>query len=379
MKFFTKKDGKEKKSKPESKEETAKVIEVTPEETIENADEKVSEVITDQLIESVSGDEDAKRIIEIISNTKDGTLHPSINFEENKITYPQIAEITSVNVIEKLDELAASSDVLEKKIYERIPVCPEHSGSISTSVRLYCSSCLSDNIKKLHLIEHKVCGYITEDKIFQSSGNKTICISCKKPIKNPDKEIRKLGRWYECDNCNTKFDNCVVKLHCRKYEHDFTVSQADMQNIYYYKIKADSASLHSYAHSILSPLKKSITSKDFIVDTAESQTGKSGVSHKISLFAKNNSDQSILIDIKGEENQVNDSEINAFMLKIMDIAPTISIFVAIPSVSNNAKSIAKTYNLSLVTGNDFNKIIGDVEKIIQEKLSSGKFQSMVRK
>ena len=139
MKFFTKKDESksEKKSKPKSKEETAEVIEVTPEETIENADEKVSEVVTDQLIESVSGDEEAKRIIEIISNTKDGTLHPSINFEENKITYPQIAEITSVNVIEKLDELAASSDVLEKNIYERIPVCPEHSGSISTSVRLY--------------------------------------------------------------------------------------------------------------------------------------------------------------------------------------------------------------------------------------------------
>ena len=379
MKFFTKKDGKKEKSKSESKEEIIQVIQVNPEEAIENADKKILELVTNQLIESVSGDEDAKKIIEIISNAKDGTLHPSINFEENEITYPQLANIVSVNVIEKLDELAASSDVLEKKIYERIPVCPKHSGSISTSVRLYCSSCLSDNIKKLHLVEHKVCGYITEDKILKSSGDKIICISCKKSIKNPEKEIRKLGRWYECDNCNSKFDNCIVKLHCRKFEHDFTVDQADVQNIYYYKIKVDSTSLHSYTHSILSSLKKSITSKGFIVDTAEFQPGKSGVSHKISLFAKNNSDQSILIDIKGEENQVNDSEINAFMLKIMDIAPTISIFVAIPSVSNNAKIIAKTYNVSLVSGNDFNKIIDDAEKIIQEKLSSDKFQNMVEK
>ncbi len=379
MKFFTKKDGKKEKSKSESKEEIIQVIQVNPEEAIENADKKILELVTNQLIESVSGDEDAKKIIEIISNAKDGTLHPSINFEENEITYPQLANIVSVNVIEKLDELAASSDVLEKKIYERIPVCPKHSGSISTSVRLYCSSCLSDNIKKLHLVEHKVCGYITEDKILKSSGDKIICISCKKSIKNPEKEIRKLGRWYECDNCNSKFDNCIVKLHCRKFEHDFTVDQADVQNIYYYKIKVDSTSLHSYTHSILSSLKKSITSKGFIVDTAEFQPGKSGVSHKISLFAKNNSDQSILIDIKGEKNQVNDSEINAFMLKIMDIAPAISIFIAIPSVSNNAKIIAKTYNVSLVSGNDFNKIIDDAEKIIQEKLSSDKFQNMVEK
>lgn len=379
MKFFTKKDGEKEKSKSESKEEIIQVIQVNPEEAIENADKKILELVTNQLIESVSGDEDAKKIIEIISNAKDGTLHPSINFEENEITYPQLANIVSVNVIEKLDELAASSDVLEKKIYERIPVCPKHSGSISTSVRLYCSSCLSDNIKKLHLVEHKVCGYITEDKILKSSGDKIICISCKKSIKNPEKEIRKLGRWYECDNCNSKFDNCIVKLHCRKFEHDFTVDQADVQNIYYYKIKVDSTSLHSYTHSILSSLKKSITSKGFIVDTAEFQPGKSGVSHKISLFAKNNSDQSILIDIKGEKNQVNDSEINAFMLKIMDIAPAISIFIAIPSVSNNAKIIAKTYNVSLVSGNDFNKIIDDAEKIIQEKLSSDKFQNMVEK
>ncbi|MCZ6582083.1 MAG: hypothetical protein O6761_02795, partial [Thaumarchaeota archaeon] len=249
MKFFTKKDGKKEKSKPESKKEITEVIQVTPEEAIENADKKVSELVVNQLIDSVSGDEDAKKIIETISNTKDGTLRPSINFEENKIIYPQLADIVSVNVIEKLDELASSSDVLEKKIYERIPVCPTHSGSFSISVRLYCSSCLSGNIQKLHLVEHKTCGYITENEILKSSGDKIICVSCKKSIKDPKKEIRKLGRWYECDDCNSKFDNCVVKLHCRKFEHDFTVDQADMQNIYSYKIKLDSTSLHSYTHS----------------------------------------------------------------------------------------------------------------------------------
>jgi len=61
MKFFTKKDGKKEKSKPESKKEITEVIQVTPEEAIENADKKVSELVVNQLIESVSGDEDAKK------------------------------------------------------------------------------------------------------------------------------------------------------------------------------------------------------------------------------------------------------------------------------------------------------------------------------
>jgi len=252
-------------------------------------------------------------------------LNPSINFNENSVNYPLLADLSKDNnIMEKLENLSSpSAGILEKGVFERLPVCPEHPENFANTVKLYCSSCLSDDVKKLHLIEHKTCGYITDQNIFYSASDKTKCISCKKTIKNPEKELQKLGRWYECNKCNRKFDNCVVKLHCRKFNHDFAVTQAEMIDIHFYRMKRDSKTLHGYAYSILSPLKKIIGAQGFTVDESTLVKGKSGLDHQIALSAKNSEDKTILVDIKGSESQLDDSVINPFFLKVMDITPSV--------------------------------------------------------
>jgi len=372
MKFFSeKKKVKKKKLVASGSAKPSEQTQLAPPEKQEEAFH-MSEAETQKLKDSITNDEAAKKIIEIISNSKEGVLNPSINFAENKINYPLLSELSNENeIMAKLEDLSSSSaGILEKGVYERLPVCPDHPDNFSTTVRLYCSSCLSDDIAKLHLVEHKACGYITDQKIFfAGKGDVTKCISCKKPIKNPEKEIQKLGRWYECNKCNTKFDNCVVKLHCRQFNHDFAVIQAEMTTIPYYKIKTDSKELHGYSYSLMSPLKKIIGAQGLVVDDSTSVKGKSGVDHQVSLFAKKG-EETVLFDIQGSETQIEDSVVNAFMLKVLDIAPSLSIFIGIPSISDSAKTLADTYKISVVTGTDFTKIINEVERIIKEKTSA---------
>jgi len=85
-----------------------------------------------------------------------------INFEENKFSYPLLAELgNGTEIIPKLEDLSSeTAGILERGIYERLPLCPDHPENLATTVRLYCSSCLSDDIKKMHLQEHKACGFI---------------------------------------------------------------------------------------------------------------------------------------------------------------------------------------------------------------------------
>ncbi len=91
-------------------------------------------------------------------------------------------------------------------------------------------------------------------------------------------------------------------------------------------------------------------------------------STKISIFASNEAKNTLLIDIKGAETEIEDSEINAAMVKVMDISPNVAIFIAIPSVSESAKNMAAAQKISLITGKDFNQMLDTVKKILDEKI-----------
>jgi len=309
------------------------------------------------------------KIMEVIAGSKDHAINPSINFEENKLFYPQLSDVGNYEHVQNLlDNLSSpTADILEKGVYERLAVCPEHPKQLSVGVRLYCSSCFSTDIVKLHLIEHKVCGYISEIKDM-TTADLTKCVSCKHQIKDSDKEIRRLGRWYQCNKCNTKFDNCVVKLHCRQFNHDFDINQANMIPIPYYKAKSDVKSPQVYALSILPQISKKIESYGFVIQES-SIKGKSGVTHKADLYALNSKNQNILVDIKTSEKEVPDTDLHSMIVKVLDVSPFLAIVVTIPTVSDSAKTMATSANIAVVTGSSISEIISSIDQIINTRLS----------
>src|SRR3989338_9459117 len=148
---------------------------------------------------SVTSTEKIKELVEIIANSNENAIMPIIDFEKNSITYPILAKIgESEENMEFLEKLSSNTvGILEREIYERLIVCPQHPEDLSVSVRMYCPDCSSMDIRKLHLIEHKVCGYIAEKKewgVVSVSDVKT-CPNCKRPIKDFEKEIRMPGQW----------------------------------------------------------------------------------------------------------------------------------------------------------------------------------------
>ncbi|MCI4433549.1 MAG: hypothetical protein JHC41_08145, partial [Nitrosopumilus sp.] len=161
-------------------------------------------------------------LIQQVQKLDDNTIRPFIDYTEGHVFYPVLSEIGETqNNVSYLDDLV-SDGILSKHIYEKLIVCPIHPNVFSSSMRIYCPKCTSMNVEKLNLFEHKKCGYIAESRNFDFSNiEHSICPACQKEIKNFEKEIRVPAMWYQCEDCKEKFDNAVVKLHCRKHDHDF--------------------------------------------------------------------------------------------------------------------------------------------------------------
>jgi len=334
------------------------------------SDDKKKQILGDQ-IKELKGNSEASRLVGIILSSNEDSIKPSVNFEDNFWTYPLLEELgTPEHVSSLLDELSSPTEgILEKSEYERLPVCPKHPQYISNSIKMYCSSCHSSNVAKLHLIEHTVCGHInTKSGFGESSEEITKCESCKKTIKDPKNELRKLGRWYECNQCKSRFDDLVIKLHCRKYNHDFDINQADIIIIPFYKLRVDAKSVSTYSYSLVPKLSALKILEGFTIEPSSSIKGKSGVIHKASIYAYNRENKTILIDIKSSESEIGDAEINSMLVKVLDASPSIAILIGIPSVSEIAKSLAASHNISVIEGKDYAEILDGVEQVLKSRI-----------
>lgn len=321
---------------------------------------------------SVTSTEKIKELVEIVTNSNENAIVPIINFEKNSITYPILAKIgESEENMEYLEKLSSNTiGILEREIYERLIVCPQHPEDLSVSVRMYCPDCSSMDIRKLHLIEHKVCGYIAEKKeygVVSVSDVKT-CPNCKRPIKDYEKEIRLPGQWNKCYSCNKKFDNAKIKLHCRRFNHDFELTDMESIIVPRYKIKTG-AGENVNVLTLLPQLKKVLTSLGFAVEELSAVKGKSGVSHQTNIFAHNNENKTIAVFVKTAKEAVDDIEVNATVVNVIDISPTWAVFIGIPTVSERAKAMASTHKMIIVTGNDHNKITSEVAKKLSEEIA----------
>lgn len=321
---------------------------------------------------SIPSTEKIKKLVEIITSSDEEAINPVINFEKNRITYPLLTKIgENEDDVEYLEKISSNSTgILEREVYERLIVCPQHPQDLSVSVRMYCPNCSSMDIRKLHLIEHKVCGYIAEKDEYGivSVNDIRTCPNCKRQIKDHKKEIRLPGQWNKCNSCNKKFDNPKIKLRCRRFYHDFDLDSVESIVIPRYRIK-ENAGENINILTLIPQLKKILNSLGFTVAELTSVKGKSGVSHQTDIFAQNNENKTIAVFIKTAKEVVEETEINSTLVSVLDINPTWTIFIGIPSVSERASAMASTHKMIVVTGKDLNQLISDVEKKISEEIS----------
>jgi hypothetical protein len=252
-----------------------------PQKKSSDSDFLNTDLVVKQKNDSINDDKTAL-LVKKIRNSEEKLVCPKVDLMTGQITYPILEEIgeheSNVDFLENLT--SSSTAILEKSVYEQLVVCPQHPNSFDVNARLYCPGCNSMDIEKLHLFEHKICGYIAEKKNFEVSvwGVISKCTSCKKEIKDNKKEFRIPAMWYTCQSCKEKFDDVKIKLHCRKFNHDFETNMGQTKSIPCYKLKH--AKFNSdFDLSLISNFRDLLTQHGFNSEENFSKKGKSGHYH----------------------------------------------------------------------------------------------------
>lgn len=309
-----------------------------------------------------------EKITKIINKAKDaynGLLVPEINHGTAKYDYRILRDLGDgfdVTFLNKLSDLG----IFEKTINNKYLVCPEHESSFLLSVRINCPKCNSINVNKLHLLEHRSCGYISEKKHFTVlPDGALICPSCNKQIKNQEKELRVPASWYFCNDCTDKFDEAKINLHCNEFDHDFAINQASSIGLYNYHL-SDSSKNSQLDHSALRiELVKILTKHGYLTNENHSVKGKSGIDHSVDIVGTDSALQSVFIFVNNSTE--NNSEIDSRLMEILDTSPKIAILVGFSSISEKTKSIAAKYNLSIISSQNIDEIVSEITKIITVK------------
>jgi hypothetical protein len=312
------------------------------------------------------------KFITAVESSQEKMIIPYISMDQGKISYPLLSQIgEDTDNLDFLEKLASPNfEVLERFVYERLMVCNEHPESMATSVRINCPHCGSIDITKLHLIEHRRCGYISENTKFDFTpeGKISQCPSCKKQIKDEKKEIARPAMWYTCNECKEKFDDVTVKLHCRKFNHDFDISDSQSLLIPGFKIKNLADTSNASISPILDTLKKLLSSFGFSAEENYTVTGNSGNHYRINIYGEDELKRTVFIYIKNPNAENDNSELNSKIIEVLDTSPSATILIGFPSISEKAKTITANYNISLITEKDPNKILSSIKEILVTKV-----------
>jgi len=363
-------DTKSKTTMPDTKSKTTKPDTTSKDTTMVEEDAKTEDTLKTQKkyvppMSSVKGDKSQLLLLEI-EKIPDKTIKPVVDFNENCLFYPILAKVgESPDNVSYFDELVAEG-VLIKQVFEKLIICPLHPNAFSSSVRLYCPKCNSLNVDKLNLYEHKKCGYITESSAYDfSNPENSTCPSCNKKIIDFKKEIRIPAMWHQCMDCSEKFDNAIIKLYCRQHEHDFDTNSGLFVTAYSYRLKDYDAPITSDDDKMHEDLEKLLKEFNFSTEFKASVKGKSGNSHKVPIYAKNNSSgDTIAIFINRQSDIISQSDINSILISILDISPKDTLLLTTSEVEKDVLPLAKQYGIKVISGSDLSKIIQLVEEFV---------------
>jgi len=176
--------------------------------------------------------------------------------------------------------------------------------------------------------------------------------------------------WHQCIDCSEKFDNAIIKLYCRQHEHDFETNSGLFVTSYSYRLLDYDAPITSDDDKMHKDLEKLLNEFNFSVEFKASVKGKSGNSHKVPIYSKNNSSgETMAIFINRQSEKLVPTDISSILISILDIGPKTTLLLTTSEVEKEVLPLAKQYGIKIISGSDLSKIIQLVEEFVSANYS----------
>lgn len=276
-------------------------------------------------------------------------LNPELDFSGN-LRFPKVEEALNekVDVNELLNKLS-SVEILHKKFFDKIAICP-NCDSKNVSVHYHCPNCGSLNIEKKVLLEHLSCGTIDNEERFKEKGN-YVCPGCGRELGEGARNLRRVGSWFQCGSCNTKFDEPLMKHFCRTCKKEFGIREIKLENIYSYALNPIAEGEFKKSFMLLAPMKSMLESLQYRVSMPGSLVGGSGAEHNFDMIAlKENREKMevVVVDVVSSNDVVDETPVATMFAKVFDVKPTKAFLVAIPRMNESGKKLSQLYGIEVI-------------------------------
>ena len=318
------------------------------------------------------------KILQALKEGKIGDITPVFDYQLG-FTYPEIDKITKdPKLTKEALQVLVEHHILKREFYDAIVTCPS-CNSHKLSLRLKCPSCGSTNLDKGITIEHLHCGHVDLQKKFLKEG-RLLCPKCSKELTTLGVDYRKPGIYYKCNNCGEMSTTPKHNYRCEECGKKFEENEFNITKVYKYILDPKSKTLLETWTIDYELLRKEIKKHGWSIEYPATLTGVSGVSHNFSLVIWSQKERPVaefVVDIEIQEEEVDELKVLSFFAKTFDIRAKKKVLVAVPKLSENAKTIASGYNLIIKECPNAKKVVDAILEVIHDEKASKKQEKLV--
>jgi len=298
------------------------------------------------------------RIRMIIAWAMDGHEEIKPVRKGDRYSFPELSELLNVEDPEPLLEELASRGLFSKKVIDRAPSCPNCS-SLKLSDKYICPYCHEGDLIKGVMIEHYPCGHIDFLEEFER-GEDLICPKCNKKLKLIGTDYRRIEDQFICLNCNRKFSVPNIQHVCGDCNSAFGYEKAKLKPIYSYVLKREARERLLAEQDILPPIADFLKRRGYTVSAPGIMRGKSGVVHAFDMMASKG-DETLVFQISHSGDH---KVLPPLFAKSFDIGSKRAILISTASLSDDAKRLARLYNIEAFEGKNAEEVIGKLRLIL---------------
>jgi hypothetical protein len=302
----------------------------------------------------IYSDLNARKILQLTLRSPRTPITPEI-LPTDEMAYPQLHGVIEANPTATLELLTrmVNARALLADLVDKAPACPD-CGSFQVSTRYTCPKCSSYDISRSFLFEHLKCGQTASDDTFRK-GDQLVCPKCQTILHNFGVEYRAVGAWYQCKNCNESFNAPASSHFCRQRRHQFSVDRTRLMPIYQYRLNPEAlvdirkeVLMYNDAISMLEALGLTVQAPHEVI-------GKSG-EHQYFDIGTNikggrwGGSKTVTIDVNTSVENVPIERVREFAAKAKDARVNESYLLAVPGLSEEARTLAKNLRVSVVEG-----------------------------
>jgi hypothetical protein len=269
----------------------------------------------------------------------------------------ELLEATPTETLDLLNQLSEAK-ILQREVFLTQPICPVcKSPQLVTTHR--CPFCGGNELKKVILVEHLACRYLSSQERF-SIGGQLVCPMCQQSIES-DEQLRNEDG-FECASCLKVTPTPLLRQECGFCGKAHSNESVELRPVYAFRVNAHTRDEILEACRIDVALSKHLTAKGYTVTSPAVVRGAMG-SYPVDILAKAKSETVIghVLDL-GREATVED--VVKFLVPTTDVKPSKSILAAIPPLPERVKRLAKLYGLIFLEGNSMKDLLSEMERLL---------------